>query len=76
MALSSLIAPVIHPCWSPLPMGVLKLNFDGSASGNPGPAGLGGLMCDHEGCTICSYSGPAGHSTVNKAEKLALVVGF
>lgn len=48
---------VIHN-WS-LPIGnALKLNFDGSSMGNPGPAGLGGTIFDASGDSLVAYSGP------------------
>ncbi|XVF56550.1 hypothetical protein PTKIN_Ptkin06aG0130000 [Pterospermum kingtungense] len=36
-------------CWIPPPKGVVKFNVDGSAFGKPGPAGIGGVMRNHEG---------------------------
>ncbi|XP_077252684.1 uncharacterized protein LOC143892103 [Tasmannia lanceolata] len=35
--------------WEAPPIGWMKLNFDGSSLGNPGPAGIGGLYCDFRG---------------------------
>ena len=63
------------PRWCPLPPGALKLNFDGSACGNPSPAGLGGFIRDTERTILLSYSGPAGFD-FSKAELLALRTGI
>ena len=52
---------------------MLKLNFDGSALGNPGKAGVGGVIRDKDGIFL-SYSGPVGVFSINKAELLALNV--
>ena len=35
--------------WKPPPLGFYKLNTDGSAEGNPGMAGAGGLISDYRG---------------------------
>lgn len=39
----------------PLPEGFVELNFDGSAMGNPGPTGMGGLIhnCDGHINLLC-----------------------
>ncbi|KAG9441971.1 hypothetical protein H6P81_017825 [Aristolochia fimbriata] len=47
--------------WRPPPSGCIKLNFDGSSQGNPGPAGFGGVFRDHEGNILLTYAGPLGH---------------
>ena len=54
---------------------MLKLNFDGSALGNLGKVGVGGVIREEDGI-ILSYSGPAGFCSINKAELLALNVGL
>ena len=41
VARSHPIARRIFPRWHPPPHGALKLNFDGSATGNPGMEGVG-----------------------------------
>lgn len=48
--LSPCASPML-PCipWSPFPIGVFKLNFDGSSLGNPGLAGFGCVLRDHLG---------------------------
>lgn len=45
--------------------GVFKLNFDGSAIGNPGRAGLGRVVRNSKAEPIFSFSGPAGQWSVN-----------
>ncbi|GKV53729.1 hypothetical protein SLEP1_g60246, partial [Rubroshorea leprosula] len=47
---------VVHIGWSPPPPGFLKLNTDGSAQGNPGMAGAGGIFRYHNGSWIYGYS--------------------
>lgn len=60
VAFSNLVMFCIAPWWIPPPFGILKLNFDGSACGNPGMAGIGGLMRDSNDDTLFSNSGSAG----------------
>ena len=50
----------VTPIWCPPTPGALKLNFDGSAFGNPDYAGVEGIIRNTEGTTLLSYSGPAG----------------
>eukprot|EP00268_Persea_americana_P009742 TRINITY_DN13898_c0_g1_i11.p1 TRINITY_DN13898_c0_g1~~TRINITY_DN13898_c0_g1_i11.p1 ORF type:complete len:105 (-),score=14.19 TRINITY_DN13898_c0_g1_i11:172-486(-) len=56
VALSRSILMRIYPRWHPPPHGALKLNFDGSASGNPCMAGVGGVNRNEDGIIIMSYS--------------------
>ena len=41
--------------WKPPPLGFYKLNTDGSAKGNPGMAGAGGLIRDYRGNWIGGF---------------------
>lgn len=41
-------------------MGAVKLNFDGSCFGRPGPLDVGGIIRNHGGTILRIYSGPAG----------------
>ncbi|XP_077212929.1 uncharacterized protein LOC143848038 isoform X2 [Tasmannia lanceolata] len=66
----------ISPSWSPLPEWWLKLNFDGSAMGNPGRAGFGGVIRDHNGNIIIAYYGSAGVCDANEAEVMGLLNGL
>lgn len=42
--------------WKPPPPSFFKLNTDGSARGNPGMASVGGLLRDHRGAWVGSFS--------------------
>lgn len=44
IAFSSFTPLNCHTVWLPLPPGRFKLNFDGSAMGNPSNAGFGGVI--------------------------------
>lgn len=46
---------------------------DGGARGNPGPAGIGGVVLDHEGVVIGEVSEYIGETTNNQAEYRALL---
>ncbi|KAG9460047.1 hypothetical protein H6P81_004555 [Aristolochia fimbriata] len=61
--------------WKPPPAGHVKLNFDGSSFGNPGQAGIGGVVRDSGGHCIFVYSGPAGCCSSNEAEAQAMLTG-
>ena len=54
--------------WYPTPFPYLKLNTDGSALGNPGPTGVGGVLRDHRGQWISGFSLRGGFATNNMAE--------
>ena len=43
-------------CWEKPPEGWMKLNTDGSAIGNPGPTGCGGVIRDKNGHWIAGFS--------------------
>lgn len=53
------LPPTIHP---------YKLNFDGAAKGNPGPAGYGGIFRNSEGAVRHIYHGSLGRDTNNTVE--------
>ncbi|WRX10497.1 Ribonuclease H domain - like 7 [Theobroma cacao] len=38
----------VSSTWTPPPYSTLKLNIDGAAKGKPGPAGIGGVLRDHQ----------------------------
>lgn len=46
---------------------------DGGARGNPGPAGIGGVVLDREGVVIAEVSEYIGETTNNQAEYRALL---
>ncbi|KAJ8755654.1 hypothetical protein K2173_022249 [Erythroxylum novogranatense] len=62
--------------WTKPPPGFVKLNTDGSAVGNPGRAGYGGLIRDMEGCWIAGFSGSVGIATNILAELQGLKHGL
>ena len=58
--------------WQPPTFGVLKWNVDGSSLGKPGPAGVGGVLRDHEGLVKVIFSVPCGIIDSNLAEVIAI----
>ena len=62
--------------WYPPPFPYLKLNTDGSALVNPGPAGVGGVLRDHRGQWISSFSLRGGFATNNMVELAAVRQGL
>ncbi|XP_077240356.1 uncharacterized protein LOC143881253 [Tasmannia lanceolata] len=66
----------VSPQWKPPPQGLLKVNFDGSSLGNPGPASIGGLCRDALGEVLWSFSGPLGVCDSNEAEVRAMYTGI
>lgn len=75
MAFSSLIFNQSKPFWFP-PLEGLKLNFDGSAIGNLGIAGIGGIAYNFNTSHVPSYLGPVRWCLVNKAGFLVLRAGL
>lgn len=59
-------SPQIWPPWMPPPMGILKLNFDGSAVGNPWPSGIGDVTRINAGLYLLLFLGPSGFGLVNE----------
>ena len=55
-------------CWHAPPTQYMTLNTDGSALSNPGIAGAGGILRDHLGHWIASFSLHLGIATNNTAE--------
>ncbi|GKV06468.1 hypothetical protein SLEP1_g18364 [Rubroshorea leprosula] len=62
--------------WVPPSSGFVKLNSDGSALGNPGMAGAGGLLRDHLGRWIIGFSRNIGWTTSIAAELWAIRDGL
>ncbi|KAK9274140.1 hypothetical protein L1049_018954 [Liquidambar formosana] len=62
--------------WIPPPPLWAKLNTDGSSLGNPGPAGAGELIRDHNGQWIVGFIQNVGRSTSMAAELWALRDGL
>ncbi|XP_059076968.1 uncharacterized protein LOC131876166 [Cryptomeria japonica] len=59
--------------WQPPPIGVLKINTDGSSRGNLGPAGIGGIGRDYLGSVVFLFSIYEGVHTINLMEGLAIL---
>jgi len=55
---------------------IYTLHTDGGSRGNPGPAGIGGLIEDQEGILVQSFSEYIGTQTNNYAEYKALIKGL
>lgn len=52
------------------------LYSDGAARGNPGPAGIGGVVTDDDGTRLITISEYIGEKTNNAAEYTALIVAL
>lgn len=50
-----------------------KVFIDGASRGNPGPAGIGAVFEDDEGCVLKELAVPIGRATNNVAEYTALI---
>jgi ribonuclease HI len=56
--------------------GRVRLYCDGSASGNPGPAGIGMVLCAPDGTELHAWGAPIGRATNNAAEYKAVIEGL
>ncbi|XP_057815560.2 uncharacterized protein LOC131029183 [Cryptomeria japonica] len=56
--------------------GKYKLNFDGAAKGNPGQAGTGCIIRDHNGDCVWAISRKIGSDTNNEVEMEAITMGL
>lgn len=65
---------VCHLNWRPPPEGFVKY-FDGSAFGNLGPTGMGGLICNSKGDVMLSLSETVGYGSINMADMEAMRIG-
>jgi ribonuclease HI len=54
----------------------LKIYSDGGARGNPGPAGIGVVVCDDSDGILFRYADAIGRATNNTAEYCALIAGL
>lgn len=59
--------------WMPPPRGKMKLNFDGSAIGNPGPSRFRGIIRNENGQVVLVMCGPLGEGDSTKVELLSLL---
>ena len=55
---------------------VLKIQIDGAARGNPGPAGIGAVLTDESGHKLREISLYLGNATNNVAETCALIIAL
>lgn len=62
--------------WCHPPPSVLKLNFEGSSFGNPGPSGFGCVVRDSDGKIVMTVAGPIGVADSTKAEAMGLLMGL
>eukprot|EP00253_Pinus_taeda_P013888 PITA_13888 len=62
--------------WQLPPEACLKLNFDGASRGNPGIAGIGGVIRNHRGDIIHIFCRSLGECTNNEAEFAAMEQGL
>ena len=67
---------VIRVAWEKPPLGWMKLNNDGSALGNPGKAGGGGLIRDHQGNWVRGFARAHGNTSSSITELWALRDGL
>lgn len=70
------IAGQSHSIYQKSPEGFIKLNFDGAAKGNPGPAGFGGVFRNRQGEVEWIYAEHGGTMTNNEAEFMAVYQGL
>ena len=70
-------APSIVPVlWHPPPFSWVKVNTDGLAKGNPGPAACGGVFRDSAGYFLGGFSLSLGHRTSFYAELHAVILAI
>ncbi|XP_015170859.1 uncharacterized protein [Solanum tuberosum] len=62
--------------WRKPPDNYLKLNTDGCSKGNPGEAGGGGILRDHQGNINMAFQTYFGNCSNNMAEGLAILKGL
>ncbi|XP_019224305.1 PREDICTED: uncharacterized protein LOC109205994 [Nicotiana attenuata] len=67
---------IYQVAWGKPASGVVKVNTDGSALGNPGKIGAGIIIRDHNGNFIHAISSPLGEGTNNQAETQAAHIGI
>ena len=61
---------------NPTGPGRLRVNVDGGARGNPGPAAIAAVIQDGDGRVLEEHSQPIGTATNNVAEYMALLLGI
>ncbi|KAF7824839.1 ribonuclease H [Senna tora] len=68
--------PVRLVRWEAPTLGTVKINVDGSSLGNPGKAGIGGLIRDSDGEWIIGFTASIGFNKILYAELLAIKYGL
>ncbi|KAK8984755.1 hypothetical protein V6N11_020070 [Hibiscus sabdariffa] len=69
----SLVRPLLSPSlWFPPEAEALKFDIDGAVSGSFGPAGIGGVLRNHEGKMLCYFSKNVGVIDAPTAELLVI----
>jgi len=61
---------------APGPVRKVILHCDGASSGNPGPAGIGMVLCAEDGTELQAWGEAIGRATNNVAEYRALIAGL
>ncbi|KAI9181436.1 hypothetical protein LWI28_015010 [Acer negundo] len=64
---------VVRAVWKPPPSGWLMFNVDGSSRGSPGPAGIGWVLRNSVGSSMCQFSIYVGTQDPISAELLAIL---
>ena len=67
---------VLSLAWAPPPASYVKLNIDGSSSGNPGNSSGEGIIRDQHGHVLSAFSSFYGFRTNMQAEAMALLEGL
>jgi hypothetical protein len=62
--------------WQPLPLGFLKLNFDGASKGNPRPVGFGDVFWDCKGDILHFLAHNIGYNTNNSTKLRGMLKGL
>lgn len=62
--------------WTPPPRSMVKLNIDGASRGNPGSAGCGCVIRNHQGHWVIDAAQNLGMCTAYQAELWAVLVGI
>ena len=69
-----MLSQFVGICWFPPPTGILKLKFDGSFDNSSQQGDIGGVIRDHFGDVVRSFSGPVDALDANEVEMFAMLV--
>lgn len=67
---------ILLKSWNPPLRGKFRLNFDGVSKGNPGKAGYGCVLRDHNHKIIVVAYRPLGICNASKVEAISLLMGI